>query len=150
MEIYNGICMNGESLIHFSQQEVKHPYNNTALCSRGSTNPNSFRNTVRHIDGPLLVSGDILIKGDIIGCNNIVGSSQYEYDNYSTSMNIRELNRTILHQEQKINDQNQKIYALENIINLLCEKFNISSNNLDLERKKLQDRTEVQKRLDSI
>lgn len=149
MEIYNGICMNGESLIHFSQQEVKHPYNNLPLCSR-SKSPNSFRNTVRHIDGPLLVSGDILVKGDIIGCNNIVGYSQYEYDTYSTSTNIRDLNKTIFNQEQKITIQNEKIYALENIINLLCEKFNISSTNLDLERKKLQDRTEVQKRLDSI
>lgn len=140
--MYNGICINGESLIHFSQQEVKHPYNNSPLCSR-SNSPNSFRNTVRHIDGPLLVSGDMLIKGDIIGCNNIVGSSQYEYDSYSTTMNIRDLNNTIKNQEGKISD-------LQKIVSLLCEKFSISIENLDIEYKKIKERTEVEKRLDSI
>ena len=84
-----------------------------------------------------------MVKGDIIGCNNIVGSSQNEYDTYSNSVNIRELNNTIRNQEYKIE-------KLESVINFLCEKFSISLKNLDSEHKKLQERTEVEKRLDSI
>jgi uncharacterized coiled-coil protein SlyX len=58
-------------------------------------------------------------------------------------MNIRELNDTIRSQEYKTG-------KLESVINFLCEKFSISLENLDSEHKKLQERTEVEKRLDSI
>ncbi len=119
-------------------------------------------NVVRVVRGALVVEGDLFVKGAILGENdfsiyspgfneNITGDKlDLKLKNLECRLSDSSLSPKFVELETKNLELGLKVDKLEKIISVLCEKLSVDKENLRKVKMELNERCDVEKRLDAV